>query len=87
MTSRTVEVFIAGCPVCDEAVELVRELICESCDLQVVDMRTATGQAKATRYGVQRLPTVVVDGMIAACCHQGSVDVGTLRNLGVGSAT
>jgi glutaredoxin 3 len=85
MTSRTVEVFTAECPVCEEAVELVRELICESCDLQVVDMKTAAGQAKARQYGVKRLPTVVVNGRIADCCDQGSVDVGDLRNLGVGS--
>ena len=85
MTLRMVEVFTAGCPACDEAVELVRELLCESCDLQGVDMKTAAGQAKARQYGIKRLPTVVVNGRIADCCHQGSIDAGTLRNLGLGS--
>lgn len=28
MTKRLVEVFTAGCPLCDETVKLVRELIC-----------------------------------------------------------
>ncbi len=85
MTSRTVEVFTAGCPVCEEAVQLVRELICESCNLQVLDMRTTAGQAKARQYGVKRVPTVAVNGRIADCCDQGSVDARSLRNLGVGS--
>ena len=85
MTSRRVEVFTAGCPVCEEAVQLVRGLICESCDLQVFDMKTTVGQAKAKQYGVERLPTVVVSGRIADCCSQGSVDAKSLRNLGVGS--
>ncbi len=36
---RTIEVFSAGCPACDEAVKLVQSLACPSCDVQVLDMR------------------------------------------------
>lgn len=85
MKKRTIEVFIAGCPVCDETVKLIQSMTCPSCDLQVLDMRTdSAAQAKAKTYGVKRIPTVVVDGKIADCCHQGAVDKDTLRNLGVG---
>lgn len=84
MAKRTVEVFTAGCPVCDEAVEAVRGLVCESCDLQVHDMRTQPAQAKARQYGVNRVPAVVVNGQLADCCRQGAVDPTTLQGLGVG---
>lgn len=81
---RTIEVFGAGCPCCDEAVKLVQGIICPSCDLQVLDMRTDEGaQTKAKQYGVKRVPAVAVDGKLADCCH-GGVDVTALRNLGVG---
>lgn len=83
-TKRTVEVFTAGCPVCDEAVETVRGLVCERCDLQIHDMRTDAAQTKARKYGVKRVPTVVVDGQLADCCQQGGVDSATLQRLGVG---
>jgi glutaredoxin len=84
MARRTVEVFTAGCPVCDEAVEAVRGLVCESCDLQVHDMRTQPAQAKARQYGVNRVPAVVVNGQLADCCQQGAVDTTTLQGLGLG---
>ena len=85
MKKRTVEVFTAGCPVCDETVKLVKSLACPSCDVQVLNLQTDAGaQAKARTYGVKRVPAVVVNGQLAECC-QGGVDAGALRALGVGS--
>lgn len=82
---RTVEIFTAGCPVCDEAVRLVQSLACPSCDVQVLDLRTDPGaQAKAREYGVRRVPAVAVNGKLADCCRQDAVDAGTLRAAGVG---
>lgn len=86
MKKRTIEVFTAGCPCCDEAVRVVQSVACESCDVQVFDMRSdSTVQAKAKKYGVQRVPAVVVDGQLADCCSSGPVDAATLRKLGVGT--
>lgn len=83
---RTIEVFTAGCPCCDAAVQLVRSLACESCDVEVLDMRSdRAAQARAKQYGIQRVPAVVVDGRLADCCRAGAVDAGTLRRLGIGS--
>ena len=85
MTKRTVEVFTAGCPCCDETVKLVQSIICPSCDLQILDMRSDNAaQEKAKKYGVNRVPAVVVNGKLADCCGQGPVDANTLRSLGVG---
>jgi glutaredoxin 3 len=83
-TKRTVEVFTAGCTVCDEAVETVRGLVCESCDLQIHDMRTDAAKAKARKYAVKRVPSVVVNGELAECCQQSGIDAGILQRLGVG---
>ncbi len=87
MTKRTIEVFTAGCPCCEDTVKLVQSLVCPSCDLQILDMRSdKAAQAKAKQYGVKRVPAVAVDGKLADCCQQGPVDANTLRSLGVGSA-
>lgn len=86
MKKRTVEVFSAGCPCCRETVKVVEGIACPSCDVRILDMRTdKAAQVKARRYGVNRVPAVVVDGRLADCCRQGPVDVGTLRGLGVGT--
>jgi glutaredoxin 3 len=84
MSKRTVEVFTAGCSVCEEALVVVRAVVCESCDLQVHDMKTKPAQVKARQYGIKRVPAVVVNGQLAECCQQGAVDVKTLQRLGVG---
>lgn len=87
---QTVEVFTAGCPLCDEAVQLVKSVACPSCDVKVYDLREgcATDECRdlAQRYGVKTVPTVVVDGKIADCCRVGGVDEDSLRALGIGSA-
>lgn len=85
MAKRTIEVFVAGCPLCDKAVAQIRSITCPSCDVQILDMRTdETAQEKATRYRVSRVPAVVVDGKLADCCSQGAIDMDTLKALGVG---
>ena len=87
---RTVEVFIAGCPLCDEAVKLVKSVACSNCDVKVYDLREgcATNECRdlAQRYGVKAVPAVVVDGQLAECCRSGGVNEASLRALGVGSA-
>jgi glutaredoxin 3 len=83
-TKRTVEVFTAGCSVCDDAVQAIQKLACESCDVQVQDMRMDAAKAKARKYGIRRVPAVVVDGQLADCCKQGGVETGILERLGVG---
>ena len=85
MPKRVVEVFSAGCPCCEEAIQLVRSMTCESCDVRILDIRSdEAAQSKAKEYGVRRVPAVVVNGQLAECC-QGAVSAETLREMGVGS--
>ncbi len=84
MKKRSVEVFIAGCPACDETVALVKATACADCEVSVHDMRTEHAQVEAKKYNIHRFPTVVVDGHIAGCCQQQPVDAKILREMGVG---
>jgi len=72
MSKHLVEVFTAGCPLCDETVKLVRQLACSNCEVQIWDLREgcATNECheKVTRYGIHRVPAVVVNGKLADCC-------------------
>ncbi|MGC8713962.1 MAG: thioredoxin family protein [Leptodesmis sp.] len=73
MAKHLVEVFTAGCPLCDETLKLVRSLACENCDIQVWDLRegnsTPEGLEKATQYRIHRVPAAVVNGKLAECCQ------------------
>ncbi len=86
---RKVEVFTAGCPVCDKTVELVKKLACPNCEVVVYDLNKgcATGECrgKAVEYKIERVPAVVVDGRLLECCRTGAIDERSLRAAGIGS--
>ncbi len=81
---RKIEIFSAGCPACDETVQLVNSIACSSCDVQVLDMRQEDVAAKAKEYGVKSVPAVVIDGRLSDCCTGRGVDAETLKASGVG---
>ncbi len=84
MPKRRIEIFSAGCTVCEEAVAAVRKAACPSCDVQVRPMSDARAAADAARYGIKSLPSVVIDGVLASCCGR-SIDFDVLRDLGLGA--
>ena len=84
MSTRTVEVFTAGCPACDPTVKLVQEMACESCDVQVRDMNDAQVAERARELGVTRVPTVVVNGKLASCCAIAAPNRDALAQAGIG---
>lgn len=85
-TTRTVEVFSAGCAACEETLALVQRLACPSCDVSVLDMHDAAVAARAKTLGVSSVPAVAVDGRLADCCAGRGPDEAALRVAGLGSA-
>ena len=83
---RKVEIFSAGCGVCEETVSLVRRIACDSCDVSVLDMRDGQVAERANRLGIRAVPAVVVDGKLAACCQDSGPTESALRAAGVGQA-
>lgn len=73
VTKRLVEVFTAGCPLCDETVRLVNEIACPSCDVRIYSLADKSqgeeASQKASQYGIYRIPAVVVNGKLAECCR------------------
>jgi hypothetical protein len=62
---RRIEVFTAGCPLCNETLELVKQAV-SACGCEVVEKRCTETHCcdEAKRYGVRAMPTVVADGQI-----------------------
>jgi glutaredoxin 3 len=81
---RMVEVFTAGCPLCDETVGLVKKLSCPSCAVKVYNL-TSGGMDKAKQYGVNTVPTVVVDGKVLDCCKRDKPNEAELKAAGIGT--
>ena len=81
---RKIEVFSAGCPVCDDTVKLVNNLACPSCEVNVLDMKTPEVAERAKGLGIRSVPAVVIDGKLAACCTGRGPDEATLKAAGLG---
>lgn len=81
---RKVEVFTAGCPVCDETVEMVRRIACDSCEIELLNLSDDRVAKRAGELGIRSVPAVVIDGVLASCCAGREVREEVLLNAGIG---
>ena len=84
---KTIDVFTAGCPLCDDAVETVRSLVGDAADVRVLDTHDADVARRARDLGLSAVPAIVVDGEPASCCGGMGPDdddlIRTLREAGI----
>lgn len=83
---RKIEVFTAGCGVCEDVVANVQAAACSSCEVEVRPMQEKRNVEAAKRYGIARLPAIVIDGQLANCCTASGVDLAALEAQGLGAA-
>ncbi len=83
-TKRQIQIFSAGCPVCEDVIARVKDIACPSCEITVLDMNDADVAARAKTLGIASMPAVVIDGAVAACCAGGGPDEAVLRAAGIG---
>lgn len=62
MNKRQIEIFTANCPLCDETVKMVQELICPSCEVSVYNLNS--DYDKAQQYGVSAVPAIAINGTL-----------------------
>jgi len=72
--NKQVEIFSAGCAVCEDTVALVNEVAAPSTRITVLDMRRPEVADRARALGIKSVPAVVIDGKLAGCCAGRGVD-------------
>jgi glutaredoxin len=83
-TKRKIEVFSAGCYVCQETIEMVKRNACQSCEVTVLDMNDNNVADRAKQLGVRSVPAIVIDGKLADCFAGRGPDEATLKAAGLG---
>ena len=83
-TKRKVEVFSAGCPACEEAIQMVQRLACPSCEVTVHDMNDIKVAQRAKQLGIRAVPAVVIEGKLAECCAGSGLEESVLKVAGLG---
>lgn len=81
---RKIEIFSAGCVFCEETVNLIKSMACDSCDVEVLDLNDEDVVERARNYGIKRFPAVVIDGNPKILCPGCENDEKALREAGVG---
>ena len=69
---------------CEDAIDIVRETACPSCEVVVLDMHEPSVTARARNLGVQSVPAVAIDGTLAGCCSERGPDESVLKAAGLG---
>jgi len=83
--TRKIEVFSAGCTICEDTVALINRIACPSCEVEILDMHKPEVAKKARAYGVRSVPAVAVNGRLADCCAGRGPDENQLRAAGIGT--
>ena len=81
---RKIEIFSAGCSVCQETIDMVKRNACQSCGITVLDMGDTNVADRARQLGIRSVPAVVIDGKLADCCAGRGPDEATLKAAGLG---
>lgn len=82
--TRKIEIFSAGCPLCEETVALVNRIACASCNVTVLDMKDPNVASRAKSLGIRSVPAVVIDGKLSKCCEGRGPDEAMLKAAGIG---
>lgn len=73
-----VEVFTAGCKFCSNVESQVQEVVADQHEVVVYNLNDENHSTeyyeKAKNYGVNSLPSVVVDGELLGCCKTNGFD-------------
>ncbi len=78
--TKKIEVFSAGCPLCEETMKTVRDLPSESCEVTVHDMNEPGSAQRAGELGVSRVPAIAVDGKLLSCCESEAPDLNKISS-------
>jgi hypothetical protein len=83
----TIEIFTAGCPVCDPVVQMVKDFACHNCEITTYDLveqcEEITCRNKIQEYSINQVPSIVVNGLLLDCCKR-SITKEDLVRAGVG---
>lgn len=79
LVKRKIEIFSAGCEVCNDAVSSIKKMDCSSCEITVLDMQNSEVAKRAKSLGISSVPAVVIDGKLSDCCAGRCIDEASIR--------
>ncbi|PCI00389.1 MAG: glutaredoxin [Flavobacteriaceae bacterium] len=85
---KQIEIFTAGCPVCEPVVQLVKETAGDNCEIITYNVASPCDSgicvSKLETYGIKKLPAIAVDGKLLSCCTHIQITKNELLSAGIG---
>tara|TARA_R110000764_G_scaffold208988_1_gene294634 strand:+ start:321 stop:587 length:267 start_codon:yes stop_codon:yes gene_type:complete len=85
---RQIEIFTAGCPVCEPVVQLVKETAGKDCEITLHNLSEQCESkicvSKMKEYNITSLPAVAVNGRLLACYQNKNISGDELKNVAIG---
>jgi Thioredoxin domain len=85
MMKMQVDIFTAGCPVCEPVVQLVKDTAGNHCDITIHNLSESRHKDILKKYNLTRLPAIAVDGKLLDCCKNITITKEDLIGAGIGS--
>ena len=57
-----VEVYIAGCKLCEKTIEIIKELVCPECEIKIYNVVENPEYLEKTSIQIKAVPTIIIDG-------------------------
>ncbi|RTL47999.1 MAG: glutaredoxin [Sphingobacteriales bacterium] len=88
-TKRKIELFTAGCTVCEPVVEMVKAMACSSCEVIIYNVAESCDSKeclnKLENFDINTVPAIAVNGKLLSCCQHKGISVEELRSAGIGN--
>jgi hypothetical protein len=81
---KQVEIFTAGCPVCEPVVELVKDTASSNCEITIYNLSEISNHSVYKKYNIKRLPAIAVNGKLLECCKKIEITKEDLISAGIG---
>ncbi len=85
---KQIEIFTAGCLVCEPVVQLVKDTACNNCEITIHNLSDQCESkicvSKMEQYQIKRMPAIVVDGVLLGCCKNIEITKEDLQNASIG---
>ncbi|MFA3781503.1 thioredoxin family protein [Melioribacteraceae bacterium 4301-Me] len=74
MKNNKIEIFTAGCPLCNETVKEVESNFSKY-EIKIYNMNEKSNLEKSKSYGINKIPAVVVNDNLLDCCKNEKVSI------------
>ena len=82
---KQIEIFTAGCPICEPVVQLVKDTASDNNKIIIhnLSMKTPNAIIGIKKYKIKHLPAIVIDGTLLSCCKNIKITKSNLLNAGL----